>query len=96
VISTLFFGHKHFQVAFALVYILVHILVHTLTQLAALARLPFINAHDNLAMQLSAEPGAALAAPHFFTARAWGSACARRRTCAWRPSGAPRSSSRRS
>jgi hypothetical protein len=62
VISTLFFGHKHFQVAFALV----SILIHTLTQLAALARLPFINAHDNLAMQLSVEPGAALAVPHFF------------------------------
>jgi hypothetical protein len=36
--------HKNFQVAFALVYIL----VHTVTQLVALARLPFIYTHDNL------------------------------------------------
>jgi hypothetical protein len=52
--------HKHFLVALAF------ILVDTLTQLTALACLPVINTHDNLATQLCAKSGAALAVLHAF------------------------------
>jgi hypothetical protein len=52
--------HKHFLVALAF------ILVGTLVQLAALARLPVINTHDNLATQLCAKSGAALSVLHAF------------------------------
>jgi hypothetical protein len=51
---TLLFVHKHFPLALAF------ILVGILTQVAALARLPLINTHDNLATQLCVKAGAAL------------------------------------